>query len=110
MATANVADKPLGRRIDPADDSRCVEDVARDADAVQSLLDVAADCQAGGHHGSVADPRDRASFRTARYVMGDLAPSGGVNAARAAEPLERARTVRASKIASADNSGSENLD
>ena len=49
--------KPLGRRIDPADDSRCVEDVARDADARQSLLDVAADCQASGHHGSVTDPR-----------------------------------------------------
>ena len=57
LAAANVADKPLGRRIDPPDDSRCVEDVARDADAVQRLLDVAADFQAIGHHGSVADPR-----------------------------------------------------
>ena len=55
VATANVAEKPLGCRIDPADDSRFVEDVARDADALQSLLDVAADCQASGHHRSVAD-------------------------------------------------------
>jgi hypothetical protein len=59
VATANVADKLLGCRIDPPDDSGRVEDVARDADAVQSLLDVAADCQAGGHHGSVADPGRR---------------------------------------------------
>ena len=50
MATANVAEKPLGCRIDPADDPCLVEDVARDADALQSLLDVAADCQARGHH------------------------------------------------------------
>ena len=57
MATANIAEKPLGCRIDPPDDSRRVEDVARDADAVQSLLDITADCQARDHHGSVADPR-----------------------------------------------------
>jgi hypothetical protein len=31
-----------------------VEDVARDADAAQSLLDVAADCQASGDHRSMA--------------------------------------------------------
>ena len=43
MATANVAEKPLGCRVDPADDPRFVEDVARDADALQSSLDVAAD-------------------------------------------------------------------
>ena len=42
-ATANVADKPLSRRIDPPDDARRVEDVARDADVAKSLLDVAAD-------------------------------------------------------------------
>jgi hypothetical protein len=66
LATANIAHKPLGRRIDPADDSRCVEDVARDADAVQSLLDVAADFQAIGHHGSVADPRIRSVVVTSR--------------------------------------------
>jgi hypothetical protein len=42
-ATANVSDKPLRRRIDPTDDSRCVEDVTRDADVAKSLLDVAAD-------------------------------------------------------------------
>ncbi len=53
VAAANVADELLGCRIDPADDTGCVEDVARDADAAQSLLDVAADCQASGHHGSV---------------------------------------------------------
>ena len=59
VATANVAEKPLGCRIEPPDDSLCVEDVARDADALQSLLDVAADFQARGHHRSVADPAAR---------------------------------------------------
>jgi hypothetical protein len=43
VATANVAEKPLGCRIDPSDDSLFVEDVTRDADALQSLLHVAAD-------------------------------------------------------------------
>jgi hypothetical protein len=43
LTSANVADKPLGGRIDPANDSRRVEDVARDADVLQSLLDVPAD-------------------------------------------------------------------
>ena len=66
VATANVADKLLGCRIDPPDDSPCVEDVARDADAFQSLLDVAAECQASGHHGSVADPRARVSSLSSR--------------------------------------------
>ena len=56
MATANIAEKPLGCRIDPADDSRCVEDVARDANAVQRLLDVAADFRPVTIAGSVADP------------------------------------------------------
>jgi hypothetical protein len=46
VATANVAEKPLGCRIDPPDDSRRVEDIAGDADAVQSPLDVATNCQA----------------------------------------------------------------
>src|SRR6476620_201866 len=55
VTTANVADKLLGCRVDPPDDSCFVEDVARDADVLESLLDVAADFQAGGHHGSVAD-------------------------------------------------------
>ncbi len=59
VATADVADKLLGRRVDPPDDSRCVEDVARDADAFQCLLDVAADSQASGHQGSVAYPSRR---------------------------------------------------
>ena len=54
-ATANVSDKPLRRRIDPTDDSRRVEDVARDADVAKSLLDVAADWEAGSHHGSVTE-------------------------------------------------------
>ena len=57
VATANIADEPLGGRVEPPDDSRLVEHVARDADVLQSLLDVAADFQAGGHHGSVADLR-----------------------------------------------------
>ena len=51
MSTANVADELLGCGVEPADDARRVEDVARDADAVQSLLDVAADFEAGGHPG-----------------------------------------------------------
>ena len=57
VSTANIADESLGCRIDPPDDSRLVEHVARDADVLQSLLDVAADFQAGGHHASVADLR-----------------------------------------------------
>ncbi len=59
VAAANVAEKPLGRRIDPADDSRCVEDVARDADRFQSLLSIAANFQATGHQGIVAYPSER---------------------------------------------------
>ena len=43
LATTNVPKKPLGCGIDPADDPRSVEDVAGDADAGQSLLDIAAD-------------------------------------------------------------------
>ena len=49
MVTANITEEPLGCRIDPPDDSRCVEDVTRNADGAQSLLDIAADCQASGH-------------------------------------------------------------
>ena len=55
MTTADVADKPLGRRIEPPDDSRRVEDVARDEDVLQAL-DITADLQATGHRGSVTDP------------------------------------------------------
>ena len=56
VTTANVAHKPLGRCIEPPDDPRIVEDVARDADALQSMFDVAADFQAASCHlGSVAD-------------------------------------------------------
>ena len=40
VTTANVAEKPLGCRVHPPDDSRCVHNVARDTDALQSLLDV----------------------------------------------------------------------
>ena len=43
-ATANIAEKPLGGRIDPPDDSRPVEDVARNADAGQSSLKITTDC------------------------------------------------------------------
>jgi hypothetical protein len=43
MSTADVADKPLGRCIQPPDDPRRVEDVARDADVLQRPLDVPAD-------------------------------------------------------------------
>ncbi len=56
MATANITDKPLGGRIEPADNTRRVKHIARDADVLQSLLDVTADCQANHHPASVADP------------------------------------------------------
>ena len=82
MTTANVADEPLGCRIDPPDDSCVVEDVARDANVRQSLLDVAADFQASRHQGSVAESRSQASslsFRTAR--------AGRVNAVRPIDPI-----------------------
>jgi hypothetical protein len=55
MATSDVAEKLLGRRVDPADDPGVVEDVARDADVFESPLDVTADCQARAHDRSVAD-------------------------------------------------------
>jgi hypothetical protein len=55
VATANVADELLGCRVDPTHDTRLVEDVARDADRLESLLDIAADCQAGAHDASLAD-------------------------------------------------------
>ena len=56
LATTNVAEEPLGCGVDPLDDSRRVDDVARDTDVVQSLLEVAVNSQAGGHRGSVPDP------------------------------------------------------
>src|SRR3954451_16512184 len=62
VAAANITDETLGCRIDPPDDSRRVEDIARDADAAQSLLDIAADTQAAcrpGHAESVADPAEK---------------------------------------------------
>src|SRR3974390_3093681 len=55
MPTAHVADKPLGRRIDPADYARLVEDVARDTEALESLLDIAAHRQHARHR-SAASP------------------------------------------------------
>ena len=56
VTAADVAEEPLGSRVEPPDDSRRVDDVARDADVLQSLLDVTADLQAGDHLGSVTDP------------------------------------------------------
>ena len=55
VATTNIAEEPLGGRVDPADDSRCVEDVARDTDAAESLLDIATDSKTRSHHGQAAD-------------------------------------------------------
>ena len=55
MTTTNIAEEPLGGRIDPADNARCVEDVARHTDAAESLLDITADSQTSGHHGQAAD-------------------------------------------------------
>ena len=55
MATTNIAEKLLGGRIDPADNPRCVEDIARHTDAAESLLDITANSQTSGHHGQAAD-------------------------------------------------------
>ena len=46
LATADVAEEPLGCGIDPPNDSRLVDDVARDEHVLKSLLDVTADLQA----------------------------------------------------------------
>ena len=43
-----------------------IEKFLSNADAAQRLLDVAADSQAGGHHGSVTDPRAACHRREAR--------------------------------------------
>jgi hypothetical protein len=43
VPAANITDETLGCRVDPADPSCRVEHVARDANAVQSTLDIAAD-------------------------------------------------------------------
>ena len=57
VATANITEKPLRRRIDPPHDPRRVEDIARNTDTVQSPLDITAHCQPRHHHRSVADSR-----------------------------------------------------
>ena len=57
VATTNVAEEPLGRGIDPPNDSRLIKDIAGDTHVLQGLLDVAADLQASGHRWSVTDPR-----------------------------------------------------
>jgi hypothetical protein len=51
VATANVAEKPLCCRIDPADDPCRIEDVARDTNAVESPLEIATYCKATCHVG-----------------------------------------------------------
>ena len=56
MATTNIADKPLGGRIDPAHNSRRVEHVARNTDTSESLLDIAADCKTSNHDGECCGP------------------------------------------------------
>jgi hypothetical protein len=59
---ANITEKPLGCRIDLPDDSRRVEDIARDSHVVQSQFDVTANGQASYrpcHAESVADPGRR---------------------------------------------------
>ena len=55
IVTADVAEQLLGRCVDPADDPRFVEDVARYADVFQSPLDVAADSQAACRPGHAAE-------------------------------------------------------
>jgi hypothetical protein len=84
VATANVAHKPLGGRIDPTDDSRRVEDIARDADVLQSLFDVAADFQAGGHLGSVAGPATNTNLRPPAYDSPDASSACEVGSVRRA--------------------------
>jgi hypothetical protein len=43
VPSADVAQEPLGRRVDPPDDAVRVENVARDGNTGERLLDVAAD-------------------------------------------------------------------
>jgi hypothetical protein len=50
VAAANITEKPFGCLVDPPDDPRRIDDVARDTNVVQSLLDVAVGCRAAGHH------------------------------------------------------------
>jgi hypothetical protein len=78
VTTANVTEKPLGGRIEPPDDARVVKDVARDADVLQSLLDVTPDLQAGDHHGSVTDPGEAINAAP----VSDRAPASGTGGAR----------------------------
>ena len=77
MATADVAEKLLCCRIVQPSSSGFVEDVARYADTLQRLLEVAANWQAGGHHRSVADqrrvrPPRRAPIRPNRVLSGEV--------------------------------------
>ena len=114
MATANVAEKPLCCRIDPPDNAHFVEDIARDADALQGLLHIAVDCQATGHHGSVADQREVASRRRRIDPIVSYRPRRGQDTlvrmtrkqreilrkqidAQVRERLESARSARASQ-------------
>ena len=74
MFAANVSQESLGRRIDPADNPRRVEDIARDTDVLQRLLDVAADHEAPcrlPHVGSVADRAGRKRRPDADQRPGD---------------------------------------
>src|SRR6478735_3613806 len=59
VAASNITEQAPSRRVEPADDARWVEDVARDSDAVQSLLDVAADGKSGSHRQSVTETGER---------------------------------------------------
>ena len=45
VATAHIANEPLGGRIDPPDQARLVEDVARDTYVLQGSFDIPADRQ-----------------------------------------------------------------
>jgi hypothetical protein len=49
LAAAHVADDPLGGRVDPPDDARGVDHVARDADVLEGGLDVPPDVAKVGH-------------------------------------------------------------
>jgi hypothetical protein len=55
VPAAHIAEKPFGGRVDPAHDACCVEEVARDADAAESLLEVAPYSKTSGRHGRAAD-------------------------------------------------------
>ena len=67
VPAADVAEQALGRRVEPPDDSGRVEDVARDGQADERLLDITADRQPACRRSHPHSVVDQAS-RTARIA------------------------------------------